>query len=104
MAAWGSVLSVAFSVMYARSALRSWSAWAGVIALPMYAILTLLPAPARADCFLNGPTVTCTPPGTGGFTAANDGLNVTVQQDATVSVTGFGNAGNKVNNTSTLPN
>jgi hypothetical protein len=91
--------------MRRRLALRARIAAGGCgWALLTLVALALAPSPARADCFLNGSTVTCMPPGTGGFVAASDGLDVTVQSGATVSVTGFGSAGIKVNNTSTVTN
>lgn len=43
-------------------------------------------SPASADCIQNGTTVTCAPPGTGGFTAGVDGLTLNVQSGASVSV------------------
>ncbi|HXD45552.1 MAG TPA: autotransporter domain-containing protein [Pseudolabrys sp.] len=79
-------------------------ATAAAIALSTLALLTVLPSTARADCILTGSTVTCAPPGTGGFTAATDGLTVTVQSGATVTVTGAGNGAITVNNTSTVTN
>ena len=68
------------------------------------AVTVSLPDKALADCVLNGSTVTCAPPGTGGFTAASDGLNVTVQSGATASTTTPAAAAITINNTSTLLN
>lgn len=54
-------------------------------ALVALAATVVLPAPARADCFLSGSTVTCMPPGTGGYqNASGDGLTVNVQSGTTV--------------------
>jgi len=50
----------------------------------------LLPEAARADCFLNGATVTCMPPGTNGyFDPTGDNLTLTVQPGTTVVDNGF---------------
>lgn len=60
------------------------AAWASLLTVTAS---VSLPGTARADCFLSGSTVTCTAPGTGGFDAgAQNGLSVTVQTGATVTI------------------
>src|SRR6185312_2388513 len=58
-------------------------------ALAALAMLLLATTAARADCFVNGSTITCSSPGTGGYqNAAGDNLTVNVQQGATVTDNG----------------
>jgi len=58
-------------------------------ALATFAALTLVPTSARADCFLNGSTITCSSPGTSGYQdATGDNLTVNVQTGATVTDNG----------------
>lgn len=62
---------------------------AASFACALMALGALLPAPARADCLLNGSTVTCAPPGTGGYqNATGDDFTVNVQSGTTVTDNG----------------
>lgn len=57
----------------------------GLWSVAHLALALLSGAPARADCFLNGATITCTPPGTTGYSnATGDGFNLTVQSGTTL--------------------
>ena len=57
------------------------AAWASLIAVTAS---VSLPGTARADCFLNGSTITCLPPGTGGYqNSTGDDFTLNVQSGAT---------------------
>ena len=77
--------------MRRRSTLRARIAAGGCCcALLTLVALPLAPTPARADCFLSGSTITCTAPGTGGYSdGGGDNLTLTVQPGTTVVDDGF---------------
>lgn len=69
--------------------------------------LALTCAPASADCFLSGSTITCVSPGTNGYAdAAGDNLTLTVQPGTTVVDNGLSaiqlRDGNTVTNNGTI--
>ena len=90
-------MTVVFRQLYAL--------WLLALAAPFALALLVAPAsirPAAADCTIAGSTVTCAPPGTGGFVAVVDDLTVTVVPGATVTDSAF--RGIEVINGSTVIN
>lgn len=62
----------------------------GLWGAALAALLLLSSTPARADCFLSGSTITCSPPGTTGYSnATGDNFTLTVQPGMTVVDNGF---------------
>jgi hypothetical protein len=79
----------AFSVGGGAVCLRA-RAFGILAALPLLIAVLLPGSPAFADCFLSGSTITCTAPGTNGYSdPGGDDFTLTVQPGTTVIDNGF---------------
>lgn len=94
--------------MCKRSVLRDRIAAGGVAAFCGLLVASVfVPTAARADCFLNGSTITCTAPGTNGYSdAGGDNFTLTVQPGTTLVDNGFSairlRNGNTITNDGTI--